>query len=159
MQKNTPKQPVMFADVCSDVTSELKTALERMNRHDVASQLDRVKVLSQMLSGTPEHFRFAAEPIPRLTYEEAMATQMRDWENLRIPLRGGSITLALDDFGLVNFIYVKGLQDVYTALKALKGYISTEEDLPAHLRERQEAERSAERESANNRGIETGWGD
>ena len=131
----------MLSAACLDLARELAVALTRMNRHDVTAQLDRLMIVSQRLTGTPSVFSFAAYPIPKLTYEERVATTLRDWEDIRIPVRGGCVTVALDDFGQCNFVYVEGLPEVYAALKTLKGYIGTEEDLPPDVRERLEAQR------------------
>lgn len=143
MQDNKEKKPVMFANVFGEITQRLKVDLEKRERQDVASQLDRLMVVSQMIQGSPENITFAAHPIPLLSSEQRLAMELRDWEKIDISLGGGHITLVLNEFGQIDSLYIKNLPEMYTALKALKGYIGTEENLPQHIREKLAAERAS----------------
>jgi hypothetical protein len=145
MRETIPEGAVRFIVACPEISSELSTALRHRGRPDVASELEKIFVVSR-IQGPPDNISFGAYAVPGLTYEERMATALRDWEELSIPLRGGVVTFSLDDFGATNYLHIKKLPEIYNALKAAN--IPTDEKYPPDVRARVEAERARMKEEA-----------
>lgn len=145
-ENHIPDGAVLFSVACPEIALELTRALEQRNRFDVALDLKNVYVVSR-IEGPRDEISFGAYAIPALTYEERVATPIRDWEEVEIPLRGGVVTFSLDDFGKINYLQFKALPEVYAALKAAN--IPTDEEFPPHIKERVEAERIRLKEEAH----------
>jgi hypothetical protein len=82
------------------------------------SEIGRLAVPPQVFAGSPEAYSFLAYPVPRLTCEERKGLLVRDFELVRVPMRGGEVGLELDAFGKIGWFYVHGLPEYFEPLQA-----------------------------------------
>lgn len=118
---------VMLTDAIPRLTSCLDLAIgngviEPDDGKLLRDQVPRAVVIRQRMRGTPEDFSFAALSAPRLSLEERRSMALRPSRRVPIPCDGGAIEILLDDFGEVNYLYVKRLPKVFSRLS---GYLTT----------------------------------
>jgi hypothetical protein len=105
-------------DVCAGFASALIRECQGIGRADLAAEVSRVVLPLQIFAGSPEAYRFLAYAVPGLTYEERQRTEVRDFEMVRVPMRGGEVGLELDAFGRIAWFYVSGLPEHFEQLQA-----------------------------------------
>ena len=98
-----------LVEACPAITEMLNSHREELNVRGIALQLDAVWVASQVVAGTENDFSFMAYPIPRPTLAERRLMELVDEESIVISENNTSIRIDLDDFGRVNWFYVKNL--------------------------------------------------
>ena len=107
---------VRLSDVWPTQLAELMTMLDAMGRSEIGEQLSRVTMPAQDVNGSPKAFSFMAYPLPRLTYEERSAMELRPCESILLRSSEGKVTIDLDDFGQVNWFWLSDLPAMYESL-------------------------------------------
>jgi hypothetical protein len=121
--------PLPLREVWPQHLSALDARLREMDRSDVAEQLSAVAIPAQAIPGSPVEFSFMAYPIPRLTYEQRLATRFRPEETIVVAIASGSVGLILDHFGWIEWFEVCSLPELHAALMAFNTRFSRSVDL------------------------------
>jgi hypothetical protein len=104
-------------DVCPTFAKALASECESIGRSDLAGEISRVVVPPQLFAGSSEAYSFLAYLVPRLIYEERQGLEVRDFDLVRVPVRGGEVGLELDVFGKIGWFYVQGLPEYFEPLQ------------------------------------------
>lgn len=106
---------VMLKVVAESFIENLKANALLIN-HEIARQLDSVFLPCQKLSGRSDNFSFMAFPIPLLTLVERQSMNLVDCLTIACNFNGGSVKIACEDFGEINWFYIKGMPEVFDEL-------------------------------------------
>jgi hypothetical protein len=108
---------VMLRDACPKILAKVVEYFDKSGIQYLARQLNEVLVVSQALNGTPDNFSFMAYPVPRLNFEQRQSMDLQETQTIDVHLADAYIRIDLDDFGKINWFYVKNLPEMYVALQ------------------------------------------
>jgi len=117
VDRSSSEAGIRLKDACPDFVSAIRQHLERVGRDGVSRELDDVVVPAQALGGVDDDFSFMAYAVPRLTQNERKRMNLVESEEISIPLADSIIRIDLDDFGKINWFYVKNWPAIYGQLK------------------------------------------
>lgn len=113
-----------LTEISARFAEELIRCLNEAAHHEVAAQVNSLVVPDQSLAGTADDFSFLVYPYPVLTKEQRGLLAFDERENLQPRVFDGLVEFDLDGFGFINWMYVKGLPDVWQAFLRFEGHFS-----------------------------------
>ena len=82
----------------------------------IADQLKKTFLIKQIITGGENDFSFMAYPVPRLTKEELRDAEFCDEISLNVKIESGEVKICFDNFGRINWFYIKNLPDIFKIL-------------------------------------------
>ena len=108
---------VNLKDACPNEFAQLFNYFLDKSKPEIANQLNDLFIPRQVLTGVDDDFSFMAYPVPRLTQEQLKSAVFREEESLHLKIDSMLFEVVLDNFGKINWFYVKCCSEMYWCLK------------------------------------------
>lgn len=119
----TELKGVMLRDAAPNFLKKINAIFREMGHEELIGQMNLIFIACQALRGECNDFSFMAYAIPRLTLEERQLLTLQETREVSIKFDNGVISIDLDDFGMVNWIYIKNLPEIFHELLKCKNCI------------------------------------
>ena len=104
---------VLVGNASPEIFTEIQKYLSSIKEISFEQQLNNFWIAAQKIHGTPSDFRCLGYCLPGLSYEQRKGMQLIEEIKIDCYVFGGLIQLVTNEFGELNWLYVKRIPKMY----------------------------------------------